>query len=118
HLDDVPADAAELRLQLLHDLAVAAHRAVEALQVAVDNENQVVELLATGQLDGAERLRLVALAVTEEGPDVLRVRLLQAAVLQVAVEARLVDRQDRTEAHADGREAPELRHQPGVRVGG
>ena len=46
HLDDVPAGAAEDRLELLDDLAVAAHRAVEPLQVAVDDEDQVVELLA------------------------------------------------------------------------
>ena len=45
-LDDVPAGAAEQRLELLDDLAVAAHRAVEALQVAVDDEGQVVEPLA------------------------------------------------------------------------
>jgi hypothetical protein len=46
HLDDVPAGAAEGGFQFLDDLAVAAHRAVEALQVAVDDEDQVVELLA------------------------------------------------------------------------
>ena len=46
HLDDVPASAAERRFELLDDLAVAADRAVEALQVAVDDEDQVVELLA------------------------------------------------------------------------
>ena len=45
-LDHVPAGAAEDGLELLDDLAVAAHRAVEALQVAVDDEDQVVELLA------------------------------------------------------------------------
>jgi hypothetical protein len=45
-LDDVPAGAAEEGLELLDDLAVAAHRAVEALQVAVDDEVEVVELLA------------------------------------------------------------------------
>ena len=47
-LDHVPAGAAEDRLELLDDLAVAAHRAVEALQVAVDDEGQVVEALARG----------------------------------------------------------------------
>ena len=50
HLDDVPAGAAEERLELLDDLAVAAHRAVEPLQVAVDDEGEVVELLAGGEL--------------------------------------------------------------------
>ena len=69
HLDDVPAGAAEHAFQFLDDLAVAAHRAVEALQVAVDHEDQVVELLAPGQGDRAQRFRLVGLAVAEEAPD-------------------------------------------------
>ena len=50
HLDHVPAGAAERRFELLDDLAVAAHRAVEALQVAVDDEDQVVELFAGGSV--------------------------------------------------------------------
>ena len=49
HLDDVPAGAAEGGLELLDDLAVAANRPVEPLQVAVDDEDQVVELLARGE---------------------------------------------------------------------
>ena len=69
HLDHVPAGAAEDPLQLLDDLAVAAHRAVEALQVAVDDEGQVVEPLAAGDPERPEGLRLVHLAVAEEGPD-------------------------------------------------
>ena len=73
HLDDVPAGAAERRFELLDDLAVAAHRTVEALQVAVDDEDQVVELFARRQRDRAERFRLVGLAVAEKRPD-LRVR--------------------------------------------
>ena len=78
HLDDVPAGAAEDRFELLDDLAVAAHRAVEPLQVAVDDEDQVVELLARRQADRAERFRLVGLAVAEERPD-LAVRRLASA---------------------------------------
>ena len=49
HLDHVPAGAAEVAFQLLNDLAIAAHGAVEALEIAVDDENQVVELLASGE---------------------------------------------------------------------
>ena len=67
-LDHVPAGAAEDRLQLLDDLAVAAHRAVEALQVAVDDEDQVVEALARGDRERAQRLGLVGLAVAQERP--------------------------------------------------
>jgi hypothetical protein len=81
-LDDVPAGAAEDRLQLLDDLAVAAHRAVEPLQVAVDHEHQVVEALAGGQRDGAQGLRLVHLAVAEEGPDLAALGVDEAASLR------------------------------------
>ena len=68
-LDDVPAGAAEETFELLDDLAVPADRAVETLQVAVDDERQVVEALAGGQRDAGQRLGLVHLTVAEEGPD-------------------------------------------------
>ena len=115
-LDDVPAGAAERGLELLDDLAVAADRAVEPLQVAVDDEGQVVEPFARRDVERAERLGLVGLAVAEERPDA-RVRgVEQAAVVEVAVVAGLVDRADRAEAHRDRRELPEVRHQARVRV--
>ncbi len=117
HLDDVPARAAEVGLELLDDLAVAADRAVEALQVAVDDEGEVVEPLAGGHVDEAAGLRLVHLAVAQERPDVLVARVLDAACVQVTVEPRLVDRVHRAEAHRHGGVLPEVRHQPRVRVG-
>ena len=82
-LDDVPAGAEERGFELLDDLAVAAHRTVEALQVAVDDEDQVVELLAHRHRDRAHRLGLVHLAVAEEAPD-----------LAVAAPARCRDARD------------------------
>ena len=115
-LDDVPAGAAEHRFELLDDLAVAAHRTVEALQVAVDDPDQVVELLARGERDRAQRLGLVALAVAEEAPHLRAGRVVDAPVVEVLVEPRLVDRVDRAEAHRDRRELPELGHEPRVRV--
>ncbi len=115
-LDDVPAGAAKIALELLDDLAVAAHRAVEALQIAVDDEDQVVEFLAGGHADRAHRFGLVHLAVAHERPDLAALGLRQAAVLQVLHEARLVDRHQRPQAHRHRRELPEVRHQPGMRV--
>ena len=103
-------------LELLDDLAVAAHRAVEALQVAVDDEDQVVELLAAGEAKRAERLGLVALAVADEAPHPALAGVVELAVEEVAVEAGLVEGGDRAEAHADGRELPEVGHQPRVRI--
>ncbi len=117
-LDDVPARAAEEALQLLDDLAVAAHRPVEPLQVGVDDERQVVQTLVRGDLQLAAALDLVHLAVAQERPDVAVRDVLDAAVRQVLVRHRLVDGVDRPEPHRDGGELPELRHEARVRVGG
>ena len=73
-LDDVPAGAGEQRLELVDDPAVAAHRPVEALQVAVDDEGAVVEPLARRQRQRGDRLGLVHLAVAEEAPDATLLR--------------------------------------------
>ena len=116
HLDDVPARAPEVGLQLLDDVAVAADRAVEALQVAVDHEGEVVQLLAGGHADGAQRLGFVHLAVTQERPHPLSAGVGDAPGVQVAVEPGLVDRVERAQAHRHGRELPELRHQPRMGV--
>ncbi len=68
-LDDVPPRTSEDRFQLLDDLAVAAHRSVEALQVAVDHPREVVEVFARCERDGSECLGFIHLAVTHEAPD-------------------------------------------------
>ena len=83
-LDDVPARAAEGGFELLNDLAVAANGTVEALQVAVDDEDEVVELFAGGEGDGAERFGLVGFAVAEEGPDLGVGGGLEAAIFEIA----------------------------------
>ncbi len=117
HLDHVPAGAAELALELLDDLAVAAHRAVEPLQVAVDDEDQVVELLARGEADGAERLGLVHFAVAAKHPHLAIRRLCEAARLEILEVARHVDPLDRAESHRHRGELPVVGHQPGMRIG-
>ena len=118
HLDDVPTGAPEIAFQLLNDLAVAAHRAVEPLQVAVDHEDQVVELLPAGQGQGAEGFRLIALAVADEGPDLAISHGHEPPAVQVLHDVGLVDGLKRPEPHADGGELPVVGHQPRVRVGG
>jgi hypothetical protein len=115
-LDDVPAGTAEGAFEFLDDLAVATHRTVEPLQVAVDDEDQVVEPLARRHADGAERFDFVGFAVAEEGPHLAVGRVDEAAAVDVLHEARLVDRLDRSEAHRHRRELPEVRHQPRVRI--
>ena len=104
--------------ELLNDLAVAAHRAVEPLQVAVDDEDQVVALFARSQRDGAERFGLVAFAVAQKGPDVRLAAILDAAIGEIRIEASLVNGRDRGNAHRDGGKFPEVGHQPGMRIAG
>ena len=116
-LDHVPAGAGEQAFELLHDRAVAAHRAIQALQVAVDDKDQVVEAVARRERQPGERLGLVHFAVADEGPQLAAGGLLDAAVLEIPHEARLVDRAQGPEAHRAGRELPELRHQIRMAIG-
>ena len=94
YLDDVPASAAEDRFKFLYYLPIAAHRAVETLEVAVYYPDEVVELFARSEGKRAQALGLVALAVAQKGPHLAVVSGLEAAVFEVAVEARLIDRKD------------------------
>src|SRR5208337_2398887 len=117
HLDDIPSGAAEDGFQFLNDFSIAANRAVQTLQVAVHDEDEIVQLFARGQGDGAESFRLVHLAVAHESPYFPAARLLQAAVFQIADKAGLVDGLDGAQPHGDGGEFPEIRHKPGMRIG-
>ena len=115
-LDDVPSGPAEHALEFLDDLAVAANRAIEALQVAVDDPVEIAEVGAAGEGDGAEGLGFVAFAVAQERPDLARAGVLEAAIVKVLIEAGVVDRVDRTEPHRHRRVLPEVRHEPRMRV--
>ena len=87
----MPVGAAKSAFELLDDLAVTSYRAVEPLQVAVHHQHKVVEALAGGDVDGAEHLRLVRFAIANEGPDLAAVLGLEAPMLQILGEARLID---------------------------
>ena len=118
HLDHVPAGAAEVGLELLDDLAVAADRAVEALEVAVDDPDQVVELLAAGQRRSRPSTRARPSRRRRGTPTPCGRRSAPGpAGLEVLHEPRLVDRGDRADPERDRRELPVIGHQPRVRVG-
>ena len=99
HFDDVPARASEEGLEFLDDLAVTAHRSVEALQVAVHHEGQIVESFVGRDLDLPAALRLVHLSVAEERPHMLIGGVLDTAVMQVVVEPGLEDGVHRAQTH-------------------
>ncbi len=81
-LDDVPAGAGEQSFEFLHDRAIAAHRPVEALQVAVHHEDQIVEAFARGHGQSGDGFRLIHFAVADEAPDFARFGFENAAVLR------------------------------------
>ena len=70
-LNDVPAGTSEERFELLNDLSVTSHRPVEALQVAVDDEVQVVELFERCVLQHSTAFWFVEFTVTQEGEHTL-----------------------------------------------
>ena len=112
----VPARTPEQRLEFLDHLGIGTYRPVEALQIGVQHEHDVVEILIRGKTQRPDTLRLVHLAVAQEGPHLGVARFLQAPVFQVLDESGLIDRLDRPQPHADGGKFPVVRHQPGVGV--
>ena len=93
--DHVPARAAEEAFEFLDDLAVAPHGTVEALQVAVDDEDEVVESFPARQRHAGQALGLVHLAIAGEAPHRRLAGVHDAAIGEIAVEARLVGGIDR-----------------------
>ncbi len=63
-LDDVPARPSKRSFEFLNDLAVAPNRPIQSLQVAIDDEDQIVEMLARSETQHTQRFRFVAFAVT------------------------------------------------------
>ena len=114
--EHVPARATEVALKLLNNLAVATHRTVEALQVAVDNEHQVIELFAARHADRAERFGLVHLTVAAKHPNLAAFGIGQATRMQIFEKARLINAHQRAEAHRHRRQLPKIGHQPRMRV--
>ena len=115
-LDDIPARATERGLEFLDDLAIAPHGPVQALQVAIDDENQIVETFANRHRDRAHRLGFVHFAIAKEAPDLAIRGRNQLPVFEVTHEACLVDGHHWSEAHRYSRELPEIGHEPWVRV--
>mmetsp|Transcript_128371 Transcript_128371/g.332851 ORF Transcript_128371/g.332851 Transcript_128371/m.332851 type:complete len:482 (+) Transcript_128371:1099-2544(+) len=115
-LDDVVAGAAEDALELLDDLRVSPHWAVQALVVAVHDHDQVVQPLVACPGDGIDGLRLVHLAVADEAPNAAGGGVGHAPEVEVAEEASLRHCRERADAHRHSRVLPEIGHQPGMRV--
>src|SRR2546423_9569014 len=91
-LDDVPACAPEGGFQFGDDFSIAAYRAIEALEIAVHHKDQVIELFASAQADGAHGFWLVAFSITHKSPDFTGRFGDKATVFQVTHEPGLINR--------------------------
>ena len=116
-LDHIPARAPEYGFELLDNLAVAAHRTIEPLQVAVHDKDQVIQLLAGTERDRAERFGFIRLAIAQKRPDFARSRLDQAPIFEIVHKPGLIDRVDGRQTHRHRGKLPKIRHQPRVRIG-
>ena len=79
HFQYIPAGTAEVAFQFLDNFAVAANRAVQTLQVTVDDENQVIQTFACRQCDCALAFRLVHFTVAAEYPNLAAFSFTQTA---------------------------------------
>src|ERR1051325_2518045 len=59
YFDHIPSGAAENGFEFLDDIAIAANWPIEPLQIAVNDEDQVVELFARGERDSPQGFGLV-----------------------------------------------------------
>ena len=110
HLDHVPARTAEDRFEFLDDFSITANRSIQTLQVAVDDERQVVQSFPSCQRDRTECFRFVTFAVAKERPYALVRGVFDSTIAKVFVKASLVDRHDRREAHRYGWVFPKIGH--------
>ena len=115
-LDDVPARAGKQALQLLNDGAVAAHRAIQPLQIAVHHKNQVIQFFACGERQTRQRFRFIHFAVPDKRPYLAIRRRADLPIFQVAHKARLINRVNRPQPHRRVRKLPKVRHQPRMRI--
>ena len=118
HLDHIPTRAAEFGFQFLNDFTVASHGPIQPLQIAIDDENEIVELFPRRQRDRATGFWFIHFTVTHKGPDFASPIISDFTVFQITHEAGLINGHDRPKPHGNGREMPVIRHQPRVGIRG
>ena len=118
HLEYLPIRAAEGTLQFLNNFAVTPNGTVQSLEIAVHHQHEIIESLACSNIDGTEYLGLIRLAVTDKTPDSGVILSLQSPMLQILGKAGQIDRHRYRQTHRSVGDLPEIRHGPGMRVGG
>src|SRR5262249_23669418 len=84
--------------------------------IAVDHPYQIVQVFAGGQSQRTKSLGFIGFAVPHKSPDAWLVTIGQSACLEITIKAGLVNRQQGSQSHRDGRKLPKIRHEIGMRV--
>ncbi len=114
HFDHVPTCASENTLELLDNFAIPTHRPIKALQVAVNDKNQIIEAFSSCLTDSTQRFRFIHLAIAEKCPDLAITVVQQTPIGQVFHQVSLVNRLYRPKPHRNRGKLPVVWHQPGM----
>ncbi len=68
HFNDIPAGAPEYGFQLLYDFSVTPNRTIQTLQVAINDKNQIVQVLLSSYSDRPQRLRFIHFPIAHHHP--------------------------------------------------
>ena len=90
-LNHIPACTTELAFQFLNNLTVTTHRTIQSLQVAVNNENKILKLLAPCKANRTQCFWLITFAVTQERPHLPSLTRYQFTSRQVTHKVRLIN---------------------------
>ena len=88
--DDIPSGTTEHSFKFLNDFAVTSHRAIESLQVAVHNKDQVVQMFACGERNRAKGFWFVCFAVTQKCPYATLRCVVYLTALQITIETCVI----------------------------
>ena len=113
----MPAGPDKSKIKLLDDLTVASNRALESLQITINDKCQIVEIFSGCQGQSCEGFGFIHFAITKNSPQLPLLGLSQLSVFEVAHEVRLKDRGDRAYPHRASWHLPEIFQKPRVRVG-
>ena len=116
-LDHVPAGTTEVGFEFLDNFAITTHRTVEALQIAVNDKDQVIELFARRQTDGSQRFGFIHFAIAQHCPDLAATFVPQTAIDQIMVETRLINSRNGRQPHGNRGKFPEIGHQKRMWIG-
>ena len=112
NFNHVPARTSENAFQLLNNFAISTNRPIEALQVAINHENQIVETFSSCLSYSPQRFGFIHLSIAKKGPDFAIIVVQQPPIGQVFHKVSLINGLYRPKPHGNRGKLPVIWHQP------